>query len=427
MVSENGRIRNIFIAKAFPGHADVDALKAGSLGDLAALQSNGAVVANDSDIIFLSKNNKGSITKSDVILPKNVTSATVTEYSAGVAKKVTVSDITVTANKLYSVDVIFAGYGSLSVENEMILKGYYKAKASDSAENIVDGLVQSLSRAFGRQEPSVGTKTTYTKAGGSTVEIKDNIWFTFKKGFTLQTIDVDTAPTADGNATVTLNGVNVTVALLDLDTDSGAATKIAAAIDAVNGFSSSATGTVVTITSTSASIVSYDAGVTGTTVTFARIDANAGLIITETQSTWLSKYYVTGKKIRTSLNYTVVVGFNDISTTSTIVGSDPKGSGYQARNLEYYLLGNRQDSYRTMGYPHNFDVEYDTVLTDKYNTVELSYFDVSRDDPKESKKQITILIPYTNLAGNSVTNGLITEINKSLNSSSVQISTLAVV
>ncbi len=60
-------------------------------------------------------------------------------------------------------------------------------------------------------------------------------------------ITVITAPSVNGNATVNVDGEEVVVALLATDDAAGAATKIAADIDALDGYSAVAVGAVVTV------------------------------------------------------------------------------------------------------------------------------------------------------------------------------------
>lgn len=426
MVGEN-QVRNLFIAKAFPGHATIAALKAGTNGDLAALDSDGTAVVNDSEFQLFSKNNKGEVSKSDAINPANITSAKAIAYAAPVKKVVSVGAFSVQASELYSINVCVSGVGSLSVENEAIISGYYKSKSGDTAENIVDGLIVNLSKSFGRQQPSLSTVTAYTKADASSVNIKDNKWFKFEKGFTTQTLQVTTAPTADASATVTLDGVDVSVALLNADTADGAATKIAAAIDGVTGYSASASTDTVTVTTSTASSVLYAAGSTGTVVAQDGTASGAGVVIIE--KSWEADYYVTNKKTRSKLDFKVVAGVvddavTDPTVTVETVASKGAGTGYDVRTMEAYLLGNRQDSYRGIGYPYNFDAEYDSVLSGTYNVLEIEYFDEGRDDPQKSKKQLTVA--FAESAGTyTAINACIAELNKSLNSSSITVATLS--
>lgn len=336
MVREN-QVRNIFVASDFPGHATISALRAGTNLDLAALKPDGTAVANDSELMLALKNYKGTVTNSDVINPKRVLYANVTAYSAPVAKTATISGITVVEGKLYTVAIAIAGHGSLSVENEYIKEGFYKAKTGDTAENVVDGLIQSLARSFSREPNAPGTTTDYTLANASVVKLVDNVAFTFTK--------------------------------------------------------------------------------TGT-------GASAALVITE--KNWLPEYYVTGKKDRLYLDFRVENRFPVLPTVAVTEGSEGKGTGYQVRKMEYYLLGNRQDTFRGAGYPHNFEEVYTSDVNANYNIIEIGYYDESRDDPKKSKKQITIAIPFTDLASNATTNALIAEINKSLTSTGIALATLPV-
>ena len=120
-----------------------------------------------------------------------------------------------------------------------------------------------------------------------------------------------------------------------------------------------------------------------------------GVQITE-KSTYLSQYYVTGKKTRLNLNYLVnAVGADGIIPTvvDSIAGTPGKGTGYQVRNAEEYLLGNRQDTFRGAGYPHNFPENYDSELDASYNVIDIEYYDEGRDDAQiKSKKQLTICV-----------------------------------
>lgn len=324
--------RQFYVPADFPGHATITALRAGTNLDLAALQPDGTAVANDSELVLALKNNKGGITLSDVIKPGNVLYAHSKKTAARVGKTATISAITAIANQLYTVSIPISGYGSLSIENEYIKEGFYKSKTGDTAENIVDGLVQSLARNFSREQPSLGTQTTYTLANASTVKIQDNAVFTFSK--------------------------------------------------------------------------------TGT-------GASAALVITE--KNWLPTYYVTGKKTRTQLDFRVEVRFpgDTLPTIVQTVGVEGTGTGYQVRNMEYYLLGNRQDSFRGAGYPHNFEAVYDSDVTKSYHLLEIGYYDESRDDPMKSKKQITVAIEAL-----ADMNLLIAEVNKSLNSTGITVATL---
>lgn len=418
MHGEN-QVRNFFVVNTSSA-TTMSAIRAAANLNGAVIQSDGTAAADNEEFALAVKNNRGEISLSDVINPERVSYAKSVAYSAMVPKVVTVSGITATANNLYQIAVLIKGFGSLSVEDEYIKKGFYKAKSGDNAENIVDGLVKNLAKNFSREQPASQQSFTYTNADATTVTLPDNLLFTFEKGFTTQTLTVSTAPDTNGNATVTLDGTDVTVALLAADDDAAAATKIAAAIDGVSGYSASSASEVVTITTTLPSTVSFDGATTNAVADNDGTASTAGLIIKE-KSDWLAKYYVTGKKTRLYIDYDIdtFTGTDDFTVSVKTQGNSGAGTGYHVRNLEEYFLGNRGDTFRGAGYPHNFEQEYDSVLSGTYSLIEIGYWDESRDEPMKSKKQLTIAAPST-----AVANTLIGQINTALTTKGITVATL---
>lgn len=419
MVGEN-QARNLYVVGTST-NTTIATVAAGANLNAAVLESDGTAAVADKPFLLAVKNGQGELISSDEIDPNKILYAHSVDYVARSVGKASIGGFTVTAGELYQIQIIFQGHGSLSVENEYIKEAFYKAVTGDDAEKVVDGLIKSLARNFSREEPNLlGETFAYVDAGEVTHNLPENAFFSFSKGFTTQTIDVDTAPTADANATVTLDGVDVTVALLDADTDEGAATKIAAAIDAVTGYSASATGTVVTVTTTAPANIVYDAGTTGTTVTQDGTAAGAGIVILE-KASWLAQYYVTGKKTR--LDFPFEVRAYNNSANPTVVqtkGFEGTATGYHVRNMEYYYKGNRADTFRGAGYPHNFEENYDSVLSQAYYLVEIGYWDESRDEPMKSKKQLTIAAPSA-----AVADVLIGQINTALTNVPFSIATLS--
>jgi len=328
------QVRNMFVANRYPtldtvsggsGQINTDETSLvkvlkddGTNLDVLASQPSGLAVANNSELLIALRNHKGKMTLSDVINPKRVTYASSKSYAAPVQKIQTFSVIDAVANKLYSVRITIAGFGSLSVENEYIKEAFFKSKTGDDAEDIVDGLIASLNRNFSREQGS--TPTT-------------NTGFTFTK--------------------------------------------------------------------------------TGATTT-------AALVITE--KNWIPEYYVTGKKDRLTMMWRANFSGGDTPATDTLTpGSDGIGTGYQVRNMEYYFLGNREDSFRQMGYPHNFDAVYNSILAGTYHILEIGYYDEGRDDAQiKSKKQFTLVIQDT-----ADMNLLIAEVNKSLLATGIVIPVVA--
>jgi len=175
------QVRQMYVALTYPGHANVAAVKAGANGALAILSADGTAPAAGKKFVFMQKSNKGTLITSDIVDPKNVTLSKSRAYSAQVLGSTTISGITVNANTLYTVEIAIKDFGSLSAENEYIKKAFYKAVAGNTAENIVDGLVQALARNFKREEPLLSTTTAYTLANASVVQIPDNAYFSFTK------------------------------------------------------------------------------------------------------------------------------------------------------------------------------------------------------------------------------------------------------
>jgi len=143
--------------------------------------------------------------------------------------------------------------------------------------------------------------------------------------------------------------------------------------------------------------------------------ASSALVITEKPVSNFDANTLTRKQIDFRVNCTA-------TTTPTIVnvaGNPGVGTGMQVAENEFYLKGERNDFMRGAGYPHNLKNVYLADATASYNTIEIGYYEEGRDEAKKSKKSITINVPFTNLAGNSVINGLVTDLNTVLGAGSV--------
>jgi hypothetical protein len=140
---------------------------------------------------------------------------------------------------------------------------------------------------------------------------------------------------------------------------------------------------------------------TGTTTT-------AALVITEKDQI-LS--YVVGKKERVNIDFSADIKSTVLPTKTVVSSTQGIGSGKTVASMEWYLKGERNDFYREAGYPHNLENSYEINPAGTYNLIELAYYDEGRDEAKKSNKQITIAMPFTNLAGNAAINLLIAELN----------------
>jgi hypothetical protein len=136
--------------------------------------------------------------------------------------------------------------------------------------------------------------------------------------------------------------------------------------------------------------------------TFAKTGSGStsALVITEKPVSNFDANTLTRKQIDFRVNCTA-------TTTPTIVnvaGNPGVGTGMQVAENEFYLKGERNDYMRGAGYPHNLKNVYLADATASYNTIEIGFYEEGRDEAKKSKKSITINVPFTNLAGNSVIN-----------------------
>jgi hypothetical protein len=143
--------------------------------------------------------------------------------------------------------------------------------------------------------------------------------------------------------------------------------------------------------------------------------ASAALVVTEKPVANFDANTLTRKQIDFRVNCTA-------TTTPTIVnvaGNPGVGTGMQVAENEFYLKGERNDYLRGAGYPHNLNNSYLADPTASYNTIEIGFYEEGRDEAKKSKKSITINVPFTNLAGNSVINGLVADLNTVLGASTL--------
>ena len=106
----------------------------------------------------------------------------------------------------------------------------------------------------------------------------------------------------------------------------------------------------------------------------------------------------------------------------TTAASSGKGTGHQVVEMEYFLLGERGDTYRKNAYPHDI-VGPGLVSTKdgKYNLIEIAYFDEGRDEAKKSKKGLTLAVEYSGTEADnaSAVNTIVADLNTILGSGSI--------
>lgn len=352
--------------------------------ELAAVSADGTAPGAGKPFFLVGKASDGSVIKSDIVYPDNVKRVDTLPFVAEVPKAVTVSDITVPAtgeSEEYLVSIRLINVGSLSPDNFHLFHGHTKftKTATNSAEDVVNALVTNLNQNF-----SIVPGATSTT----------NPLFTFGVAHDTQTLTVTTEPTADGTATVTINGDAISVALLNADTAAGTATKIAAAIDAEPDYVASATGSDVTITAADGSPVSttYDGGTSGSEATIDGTDAEAALVITAK-----SQPYEAGKKFARALEFDVTfdAGDEDATVATTTAPHPGRGTGKQVAQMEWFLRGFRGDQYRGQHFPYNWTTATKTLSdpAGTYNTIEVAHY-INGDGMNEIKmpKELTIAV-----------------------------------
>lgn len=425
------QVRNVFVPSDYPGHTNMEALQAGANLDLGVFEPDGTAVTSGSNFMVALKNEKGTITLGDVIDPAKVTYARSVRYAAPQPKSFTVSNITAEVNEHYTVEVIVDGYGSLSVEDELLLLGFYKAKTGDDAEDIVDGLVRTLSNNLSRQEPDNDRTFGYKLKNGTVENFRGNSCLDVLKITTdgtseVFTLTITTGAATAGSITLTLDDVEWSIPV-PVTTSAGTATAIANYIqNRIPGYTAASSAGVVTVTSqkglaeTNATFAAGSTGAVGAVaVTTAGVDGTDFAIRVQENPNFLEDYYITARRDRLQFNFKFNAYFNTVPTVTSIAGNGGSGTGYQVRNLEYYSQGNRQDTFRDLGYPHVFETNYISDLEGEYNFIELGYYDEGRDDPMKSDKQLTIAIESVSEA-----NLIITAINLALTNSPLSITAL---
>lgn len=155
---------------------------------------------------------------------------------------------------------------------------------------------------------------------------------------------------------------------------------------------------------------------------FAKTGSGSSAALTVEGKAQTSKFDA-DKNIKTVDAFSVDISCATYPTvTVTNPASSGKGTGLQVMEMEYFLLGERGDTYRTNGYPFNIvGPELVSTKDGSYNLIEISYFDEGRDEAKKSKKQLTLAVNYSGTIGDNATevNTIIADLNTILGSGSI--------
>lgn len=148
---------------------------------------------------------------------------------------------------------------------------------------------------------------------------------------------------------------------------------------------------------TSTNISGTDTIIAGTTVNknkyFTLTQVAGALTITEKD--WILDGYVTGLKSFDQLMWNAEIETkNDAQlgqiTKTAVVPVYATGQGYQMAELERFLVGHRAEfdgPDLTLGFHRKSEIN----LAGSYNMLDMSYFDVSRNDPYKSDKMLTLV------------------------------------
>jgi len=148
---------------------------------------------------------------------------------------------------------------------------------------------------------------------------------------------------------------------------------------------------------TSTTITGTDTIIAGTTVLknkYFTLSQVAG-VLTITEKDWILDGYVTGLKTVDQIMWNAEIASSSetavagIAKTAT-VPVFANGQGYQMKELERYLVGHRQevDNYDvTLGFNRDSEI----AIGSDYYVYDIAYFDLPRNNPNRSRKQLTLV------------------------------------
>ena len=89
-------------------------------------------------------------------------------------------------------------------------------------------------------------------------------------------------------------------------------------------------------------------------------------------------------------------------------------NGKMIADLEYFLMGERGDQYRKIGWPNTINTTYLVDPSKEYNTIDIEFsYQGPGEDIQKSKKSVTLVVPKegaTNSVSNVLTNSIVSAI-----------------
>ena len=335
----------------------------------------------------------GVIQSSDKIDIKNITYAKATS-SQSLVKKLdrfqVVLDSTVNsgapvAGQDYLLRLAFRQYVGISPEDQYWKFGMVHAVSGMTAEQFYQSMLTSLKNNMAREESKLvnlslaGEKATVTMTTNSGITVTANNLGT--SGNSLKFAIASVSAASAGVSVSTTSGVTTITASLTADAKIIKDLKALIADDANSK-------DLITITGTNETEVSVEAAValTGGSTT--------GIIIEEAEQPWIlgvmPQDYIPFEVQPTTIT---VDGDERIwGTVSKIASINSIQNGHNIADLEYFAMGARGDFYRNMGWPNVLHTTYLVDPTQKYDTLDISYYWAGgAEDVQKSPRTITLV------------------------------------
>lgn len=151
---------------------------------------------------------------------------------------------------------------------------------------------------------------------------------------------------------------------------------------------------------TSTTITGTDTIIAGTTVRKNKyftvtVSGTTTATLTITEKDWILDGYITGLRTFDQLMWNAEVETFTTAATATVTKTKgtpvyATGQGYQILELERYLVGHRLEFPGpdiTLSFPNRYETSTDST----YYCLDLKHFDVSRNDPYQSDKMLTLV------------------------------------
>lgn len=335
----------------------------------------------------------GVIESSDKIDIKNITYAKATS-SKHLAKKLdryqvsldpAVNNGVPVAGQDYLLRLAFRQYVGVSPEDQYWKFGMVHAVSGMTAEQFYQSMLTSLKNNMAREASKLvnlslaGVKAAVTMAVNSKITVTANDFGA--SGNSLRfAIDSVTAPNAGVTVSTNSGVTTITASLPAVAKTVGDLKKLIAA-DAGSKDLITITGddTIVLVTESAVALTGGHA---------------TGIIIEEAEQPWILGVMPQGY-IPFTVQPTNITFEGDERIWGTVTALTPVNSvqnGHDIADLEYFTMGARGDLYRNMGWPNVIHTTYLVDPTQKYDTLDISYYWAGgAEDVQKSPRTLTLV------------------------------------